>query len=545
MVELSVEQAAGLRRVRDERGSNFFITGDAGHGKSVLATAIIEELRGRKDAVVHIAAFMGIAAAEVGGTTLNRFAWIAPGFEKEPLDIIQAKANEMADYKVFMYRKLREKLEQATHLLIDEISTVHPDMMTLLHIYISTIREWRYGHLPFGGLQVIVCGDFHQIPPVVKNSPWNIKEGQTFRDVDTLSKKEKEEQERFMRDVKLFAFQSDIWPRLQFKWINLTQNFRQENDTSFYNLLAHARRGQLTPAMIATLQERTRVPKPDLYNTDINAVPVLAIYPHNTNVDATNYKRLHSLPGEIHTFKTVDECRDPKNQKLLNDLRVAAKIELKIGCQVMLFANLPLYGDDAILANGAMGKVTGFGHVSEGGYPHVLFAATKHRPAVTRYMKPHEWPLRETASGPVVASRTQVPLALAYAITAHKSQGQTITCPVIMDLGAAFGPGMAYVMLSRVRSLDQVFLTSFKPSAIITHPAVSAFYATHETPLVNTDVVFQAPQIPQLSPANVDDDDDDGSSPKRQREDREDEEEKRPHKKQRPLMDDEDDVFNF
>ena len=251
---------------------------------------------------------------------------------------------------------------------------------------------------------------------------------------------------------------------------------------------------------------------------------VTHIYSHNVDVDRENATRLDRLSGELMTYTAID---NGNNVQALKNCPALPILDLKIGAQVMLLRNMtvgnvinaggvvpgiadPLFASPArltelILGNGSVGKVVRFEPMGEpdsddntGGndgdtplnstrlWPVVDFA----KEGVILRVEPHRWEMRDTPTSPPSTSRIQVPLKLCWAFTVHKSQGQTITCPVVADLSNVFDYGQAYVTLSRVKSLDQLYLKPFDPAvAIRAHPAVVEYYNALEAVVAAREVI--------------------------------------------------------
>ena len=374
---------------------------------------------------VAITASTGLAAVEVGGVTLHSFLGL--GLHADTTDAAQRRALIAA-----MSDKKKQALREASDLIVEEVSMVSGAFFTNLDMVLRSVRLGPdAAHLPMGGLRLLIFGDFFQLPPV-------------------------------MPAPVVFAFESPAWPALAPRAFELGEDFRHAGAANpFAQMMAEVRRGLVTPATAAALAARVLPPPPP----DSGAL-VTYIFPHNADVDAMNAERLAALPGAVRRFAADDVVMqgarpggsgggDP-----FAKTRAFPVVELKAGAQVMLTRNLPLDPEGAdgggtgpMLANGMVGRVVDFADAADGGWPRVSFAPWHAAPVI---VKPEKWEVRASAGGPLLAVRYQLPLQLAYAMSGYKSQGQTITCAVVADLGKSFGPGQVYVILSRVRRLEQL-----------------------------------------------------------------------------------------
>eukprot|EP01018_Ginkgo_biloba_P022116 Gb_05940 [translate_table: standard] len=406
------------------QGKSVFVTGSAGTGKSYLleyAVRILQELYDVSS--VFVTASTGLAACALRGRTLHSFAGVQLG--DKPAEILVYIVKNSGAAK-------RWKIAKA--LIIDEISMIDGEFFDKLD-YVA--RHIRQRNEVFGGLQLVVTGDFFQLPPV-KSS--NLR--------------------------KQFAFEADCWNKCFDLQIELTEVFRQ-GDREFISMLNEIRRGQCSPKNAARLNN-CRGPS----NSRQDGISLTRLYPKKVDVRTHNDKELMALNNEIIQFLAMDEGP----AKSLLDSGVAPKqLYLCEGAQVMLIWNLDV---EAGLVNGARGVVVGFTDSEmresrlvspKGLWPVVQFACQQER----MVLRPQVWVVCERNE--VVASRTQVPLILAWAISVHKCQGMTLD-RVETDLSKAFEYGMVYVALSRLKNLEGLRLTGFDPSKIKAHPKVFGFY---------------------------------------------------------------------
>jgi len=402
-----------LAAIRD--GRNIFITGVAGTGKSYTLGRIKEEFR---DKGLHLTASTGIAAVQIGGRTLH--SWAGLGTGKAPVE--ELIANMMSGRGA----RLRRKIKNAKILAIDEISMISGDLFDKLNQLLKHVRQRK---APFGGLQLVLVGDFLQLPPV-------------------------------SRDERVFCFESEAWTEATPAVFILKNVFRQEN-AEFINLLHHIRRGDLNDAHLALLEGRRNLPLPE------NVLPTI-LCTHNHQAEDINRSHMEQLAGRGKKYVMKSSGNEASQEFLRKNCRAAEELVLKQGAQVMMLKNT--FQEDGI-SNGSLGVVEEF---TDKGFPVVRFA---NRRKMT--IEPEEWLAEEydlvEEKMVTTASIRQIPLLPAWAITVHKSQGMTLDY-IQCDLGSAFEEGQVYVALSRVKSLEGLFLKDFKPHLIKANAKVVAFY---------------------------------------------------------------------
>ncbi|PCD30849.1 hypothetical protein AU210_010520 [Fusarium oxysporum f. sp. radicis-cucumerinum] len=458
-ISLSEEQRHVLDLVVNKNQSVFF-TGAAGTGKSVLMRAIITELKKKyaKDPErVAVTASTGLAACNIGGITLHSFSGIGLGKEDAPTLVKKIRRNPKAKN-----RWLRTKC-----LVIDEISMVDGDLFDKLSQIGRTIRN---NGRPWGGIQLIITGDFFQLPPVPEQGA--------------------------KRETK-FAFDASTWTTSIDHTIGLTQVFRQR-DPVFANMLNEMRLGRITEDTVRAFKKLER---PLNFNDGLGTAELFST---RNEVEMSNERRLRDLPGTIRRYEAQDTGKEDIRDKLLMNMMAPKSIDLKINAQVMLIKNL-----DESLVNGSLGKVIGFSDEktfdmepidefdeeermakarkkllntfkresdsSSSGtkFPVVQFMATDGTSRVI-LCQPEEWKV-ELPNGELQAKRTQLPLILAWALSIHKAQGQTLE-RVKVNLGRVFEKGQAYVALSRATTQDGLQVLGFQKSKVMAHPRVIDFY---------------------------------------------------------------------
>lgn len=391
-------------------GENVFLTGAAGAGKTWLLNAYIHHLRAHGVAVA-VTASTGIAATHVNGRTIHSWSGIGVRDALTDGDLEKIAANA----------RIRRNYEKTKVLVIDEISMLHPHQLDMVDRIARRMLDFSQ---PFGGLQVVLCGDFFQLPPV---SPGHAG--------DTR-----------------FAFAAEAWTRGNFRICYLHEQHRQGDDP-LLDVLNDIRAG--------TAGEQTKVPLRTRYKKEPEGdVRPTRLYARNINVDAVNNRELAQLSGTARQFAMESGGAAVLVEGLKKSCLAPENLALKQGAQVMFIRN----ANDGAYVNGTRGVIEKF--ETGTGWPIVR---TFDGELVTA--APEEWQVEE--NGTVRAFLRQVPLRLAWAITIHKSQGMTLDAAE-MDLGDAFEPGMGYVALSRVRSLAGLKLMNLNDMALQVHPDILA-----------------------------------------------------------------------
>lgn len=415
--KLSSEQKQVVEAVTGKNQSVFF-TGCAGTGKSFLLTYLRKRFEGRRD--IFFTASTGLAAVNIGGTTLHSFAGIG---------LAQESAQVLAE-TICARKTIYDRWTACRALVIDEISMISGELFDKIE---EVARLVRGKEKPFGGIQLILCGDFLQLPPVKAD---------------------------------LFCFQARSWSACVNLQMELTTVFRQ-NNKAFVGMLNEIRNGVCSAETEKALRARVHAVLPVT-----NGIQPTQLYALRNDVDRENRDEMDKLKGRAYGFTATDEGSSPfVNQ--LKDCAAAPAILLKEGAQVMLVANV---NTDDGLCNGTRGIVVGFVPMPEGAginaeermAPRVLWANDMETIVV-----PYKFTV--TVGGREMASRKQLPLALAWALTIHKSQGSTLDKAVVTVAGI-FEDGQAYVALSRLKSLEGLSLTSFDPKVIRAKKAVLEFY---------------------------------------------------------------------
>ena len=388
-------------------GANIFLTGEPGSGKTHTINEFVAWLRA-SGIEPSITAATGIAATHVAGMTLHSWSGIGISDSLSPADVDRIASKE----------HIAKRIMKAKVLIIEEISMLSASTFEMAD---SICREVRRVDTPFGGLSVILVGDFFQLPPISRGG------------------------------AAKFAFESKVWRELNPLTCYLTDQYRQD-DSSFLDVLSAIRSGNVEEMHYERLVSR-QVPLAEM--SIVSEVPKL--FSHNADVDRINAGELEKLPGKAKKFTMNSKGKDSFVEGLKRGCLSPELLELKEGATVMFTKNSP----QGRFVNGTLGVVIGW---DADGSPIIK---TKDGLRITT--EPMEWQLEE--QGKVKASVAQYPLRLAYAMTVHKSQGMSMDA-AIMDLSKAFEYGQGYVALSRVRRLSGVYLTGLNQRALEVHPEI-------------------------------------------------------------------------
>jgi ATP-dependent DNA helicase PIF1 len=384
-------------------GRNVFLTGSAGTGKTHVVNRYIKYLRER-GVEPAIVAPTGIAASHIGGKTIHSF--FAIGIEK---DVDKG-------YLSWLLRQpfLEKRLSELKVLIVDEISMVSPKIFSSMD---KILRAFKCCEKPFGGVQVVLSGDFFQLPPIGKAA-------RTER----------------------FVWQKDLWQQSDLKVCYLEEKFRQKDDV-LITILEEIRCGDVSEGSMEVFRSRYR-------KKLINNFRPTKLYTHNIDVDRINEEELGKLPGETAVFESNTKGSQKNIEKIFRSSLVAQEIQIKKGAVVIFIKNNYEKG----YINGTLGKVISFS--KEENLPIVeIFSGRK----ITVDME--DWIL-EDDKGKVKANVEQIPLRLAWALTIHKSQGMTLDAAEI-DLSKTFEVGQGYVALSRIRSIEGLRLMGLNDVALM------------------------------------------------------------------------------
>ncbi|MDA1337523.1 MAG: AAA family ATPase [bacterium] len=388
-------------------GHHVFLTGEAGTGKTHVLNKYIAWLREHAVASA-VTASTGIAATHLSGVTLHSWSGIGVRDSISPFELEQMEQKKV----------VWERLNGTKVLIIDEISMLSGEFFDMLH---AVLRHMRRTSAPFGGLQVICCGDFFQLPPVVKEqSSCN------------------------------YAFESASWKELNPVVCYLEEQYRQGGD-EFSSILSAIRGQSIEKKHNDLLVKRGEV-------KIASKKTITRLFTHNVDVDTMNEERLQKLSKPEKSFVMQTAGKKQYVDQLMRGCLAPKTLFLRKGAEVMFIKNSP----EGEYVNGTRGKVIEF--KDQGPVVKTLEGRRIIASSVS-------WKREE--DGKVLAEIRQLPLRLAWAITVHKSQGMTLN-EAEMDLSRCFVPGQGYVALSRVRSLDGLYVRGFNDMALAVDSRVAS-----------------------------------------------------------------------
>ena len=421
-----------------EAGKSVFLTGPGGTGKSYL----LNELWKRSTKEVSLTAMTGCAALLLNSKAKTLHSWAGVGLGADVVPLLVSKIRKS--------RRAALRWLKTDILVIDEVSMMTPDLFEKLDEVGRKVR--RNELLPFGGLQIVLVGDFFQLPPISTQS---------------------------------FVFESPLWKKLGLETHELTEIVRQK-DPVFQTILNEARHGELSKASVKLLRKRM--------NLDYKSLTVqpTMLFTRRVEVDQINTRELKKLTTERHVFKATTVFNPSANtmgltvtspevqmavQKLDGNASYTPELILAVGAQVMLLFNL---NHEAGLVNGSRGVVVDFIKPVPEDDKKPLIKRDETLMPVVEFMsgdrRTIDYNTWEVQDFPGVL-RKQIPLKLAYAVTIHKAQGATLDCALI-DVGdKTFEYGQAYVALSRCKSIESLYVHDLDAAAFRANPKVKEFYS--------------------------------------------------------------------
>jgi hypothetical protein len=424
-----VTQARALEILKT--GSNVFLTGEPGSGKTFVVNAYVAWLRAR-GIEPAVTASTGIAATHIGGMTIH--AWSGIGVKED--------LNERDLDQIAQTERVVRRVGKARVLIIDEVSMLSARTLAMVE---AACRAVRRSDAPFGGLQVVLVGDFFQLPPVVKRGAPPAASQQATISFDGAEASATDD------SPAAFAYRSRAWASANPIVCYLGEQHRQE-DAAFLEVLSAVRCQSCGPELVARVAARTVG-----YGDAPAGIPRL--FPKNVDVDRINDEELAKVAGEERLYDMESSGPAPLTEALRRGCLSPDRLALKRGAAVMFTKNDPA----GVYANGTLGEVVGFSGAN--------FPIVRTKSGRTVEVEPADWKVEE--NGKVRASITQIPLRLAWAITVHKSQGMSLDAAVV-DLSGAFEHGQGYVALSRVRTLAGLYLLGWSDRALSVHPEVVA-----------------------------------------------------------------------
>ncbi len=388
-------------------GHSVFLTGGAGSGKTYVLNEYTKWLKSHVISTA-ITASTGIAATHIGGVTIH--SWSGIGIKDRlteyDIDELEQKKNLYTRYK------------STQVLVIDEISMLHATRLDMVDLIARTIRR---DERPFGGMQVVFCGDFFQLPPVTRSKEVEIKD---------------------------FAFNAKVWKKMNPVICYLTTEYRHTGD-NLSLVLRGMRSGILEDGHKKDLLTATQ--------KSVAHIPHTKLFTHNEDVDRINNAEYKNISDEEKTFEMTTKGKANLVDSLIQSCLAPEILKLKVGTRVMFVKNDP----GKSYNNGTLGVIVKFTNL---GFPVVKTISGKEITATE-----DAWRIEE--DGKIKAEIKQIPLRYAWAITVHKSQGMTLDAAQI-DLSKTFTFGMGYVALSRVRTVEGVELLGFHDDALLMHPEI-------------------------------------------------------------------------
>ncbi len=406
-------------------GANVFLTGEPGSGKTHTVNRYVTYLRSR-GIEPAITASTGIASTHINGMTIH--SWSGIGIRKTltPYELDKIGQNS----------GIAKRIARAQVLVIDEISMLSANTFSMVD---QVCREVRQSLKPFGGVQVVLVGDFFQLPPVSRQE----EDGEGgVRLAFENSRANPSAQ---------FAYHSPAWEAFNPLVCYLSEQHRQE-DAVFLEILSAVRGG--------TVEEKHWLHLKSRYVEEKSVKDITKLFPHNTDVDRINEAELSKLSSEARAFKMEASGVEFRIEQLKRSCLSPENLTLKIGAKVMFTKN----NIEKKFVNGTTGEVISF--QKSDGLPIV---ETKNGRKIIA--EPMDWAVE--TDGKILAKIVQVPLRLAWAITVHKSQGMSLDAAMI-DLSRAFEYGQGYVALSRVRTLAGLHLLGINKRALEVHPDIFA-----------------------------------------------------------------------
>ncbi|MFC1623661.1 helix-turn-helix domain-containing protein [Patescibacteria group bacterium] len=380
-------------------GHNVYLTGAAGSGKTHLLNEFIKFLKENK-VETGITASTGIAATHMNGTTIH--SWAGIGI-KDDLDDWELDSLTQRPY-------LFKRFKNTKVLIIDEVSMLHSYRLDLID---KVCRAFKRNNLPFGGIQVVLSGDFFQLPPINRN-------GDDFG----------------------FINKSQVWQNMDLKICYLEEQFRHECPI-LVDILNNIRKNDAGENVLVPLRKR--------YKKNLENITPTKLYTHNIDIDRINEGELDEIDNPLRTFEMENKGRKKLVESLKKSCLAQEELRLKKGAVVMFLKNNPIKK----YVNGTLGKVIDF---NDWGLP-VVETYDGRKIEVER----ESWTIDD--EGKVKAELKQIPLRLAWAITIHKSQGMSLDAAEI-DLSKSFVEGMGYVALSRIRRIDGLRLMGLNTTAL-------------------------------------------------------------------------------
>ncbi|MDR3519389.1 MAG: PIF1 family DEAD/DEAH box helicase [Candidatus Pacebacteria bacterium] len=414
---MTQEQALDILKT----GANVFLTGEPGAGKTHTINTFVDYLH-RCGVEPAVTASTGIAATHIGGMTIHSWSGIGIKTKLDKYDLDKIASSEY----------IAKRINRTKVLIIDEVSMLSANTLDMVDM---VCREVKQSGEPFGGIQIVLVGDFFQLPPIIKTDFTQNKQSSFISDNG---------------GSKIFACDSGAWQRARLVVCYLTEQHRQD-DKDFLSVLSAIRGNNVLEEHRNYINSR----QIDNYDMPENTTK---LFSHNFNVDKVNDAELSKIEDVSKNFEMISTGNDKLVEILKKGCLSPENLELKVGAVVMCTKN----NQKEHFVNGTLGIVIEFDEFS--GYPII-----KTRSGYKVTISPMDWAVEE--NGKIRAQITQVPLRLAWAITVHKSQGMSLDAAV-MDLSQVFEYGQGYVALSRVRRLSGLYILGINEQALKVSPKI-------------------------------------------------------------------------
>lgn len=406
---------------------NCLLTGSAGHGKSFLVNKILKDLGNAAGKSLAVCASTGIAARNIMGTTVHSFLGIGLGRNYDQ------DTGRIQDFEKFWQKCVyspwfnKAAISHCEFLIIDEVSMITG---TFLNDINEIFKRVKQSVEPFGGTKVILCGDFLQLPPVTKSPRFD------------------------------WVFKSKSWKEANIKCLHLTRQYRQ-NDPTWIKCLGEVRQAKISQESHELIRSREVKKRPENFEGTF-------LMTHNEQVREYNAKKLGELSTPLKEFPAICYGKENKIVRLFENLTTPRVLQIKEGAKVMATVN----DRDGMYFNGSIGIVKKIKPEEI----EVVFEDHPYSTVVNRFKFTDEHrnvdPSKEKTSATVIR---QFPLRLAYAITIHSAQGQTLS-KVFIEASHVFAPHMTYVALSRCKTLEGLSILGYERSKIYVDVDARTFY---------------------------------------------------------------------
>lgn len=408
---------------------NIFITGPGGVGKSFLIN-IIKQYFIKNNISYGLTSSTGISSVNINGQTIQSFFGI-------PIHITKIKHVKCQQNNKLIFKPKKEiimRIKYLDVLIIDEISMLNINIFEIIEFMSRKIRK---NEKIFGGIKIILIGDFFQLPPVPDNDDKN-------------------------NNIKYkFCFESYIWKYLNLKNVILNESYRQKDNT-FYDILKKIRLGNINKNIINIFKKKNI-----FYNEIKKYSDWTILFSSNSQKNIYNNIKLKEINNETKIYKSLYKGKEIYKNTFFN---IPDTIKLKINCRIILIKNIKI--NNICYVNGDRGKVIDF---NEENNPVVIFERFPKNKVIIEKQIWKTYDMTNPLKPSLLAEITQIPIILSWATTIHKSQGLTLD-KVIIDFSHIFLKGQAYVALSRCKNLNELKILNFNYKKILVNKKIIKFY---------------------------------------------------------------------